>query len=718
MRILPHANRAVPIALDVQLREDERAEDHVLRLGSDAKQAGIVSALDPRLPTTPDLRVTVNPNDTLRLEPGRCYTAAGAPVAVTETLDGLTLPDLTPGSVFVVILRYHLVDSPTVVPDLYGQTLTEGREVAPLRDMIEILSSLDWAQAPPDDNAVFLARTFVTNDSNNPITVDLSERKWFSQLDYDHRSRFGSGTVTPANPHGLSPGDLSEGPWTVYGLMAQETGILAFDEAAFGVPGYACIHEIPATAVLVDATGDVTGYVNAAYVTLPRYPLTLGRAADDTGDIPATLIPGTPIVAFPSLDNPGILPTGTIRITAAVADAGEPTVALGASPVPSVTFRQPRPEERVVSGYTAHQTIEDPIVQFSDVGEFPRPYRFFVNGDGALLQSPFPILCTTFLSTMTGPLAPTDPLPGTAFLSLGLARAVDSPTLSVRVRIVGLDHTGASHNEILSFGAPWTPLPSIPYDDLHQPMFQVSTKMFSSVESIELIESIDAGPNARIAVWAEINGRDSDTLNRAHRIGVGQWNGFGLVNYKDHRTVRATGTLRAGYGSTISLTSQQIGTVIGEQFLNPQIAQFDVEDGRSLHVKQLAAGGFNTGRSGTTGHSGLYLSRYVPTNRADTIVRADIYLLSTANGRYSPIGLRHLVTGTELGAGIQRPDRILINTFIGPNFRSDFTVLEDLAASPSGFRWSRAGLNLNVDGIGVRIEGGHGISGFVLLLTV
>lgn len=388
------------------------------------------------------------------------------------------------------------------------------------QDYIKTALLTDWVNFGPTDLQSKVPVALVTASSAGDLVVDYSRstlktnRPWFSTVDIQHRLQLGTGVVTSANAHGISFNDISAGEAaTLFQLLVSRGNIVAKDGAISKVPGTLCIDDIPATSILTDTSGAVTGLAGAKYFYTKKYPVQLirctavatGDPSDQTLDLGATLVPGRNLVFLRAQDE-FVIPPQAFKISYVSVDALAPTeqaVITG-----NFELRSPATSETVVTGGLVAQNIV-PRCGFQDANVFPLLYTVFLKSDGFVYKTPQVIYCYSLLDDIgTSPQTVTLSLLGTARLRVGLTNAAGGSSLLVTVKLTGKDASGNPIAESIVFNNTWTQDISVGTTSeiaiTKSSIYKLSLNEYSVLDTIQISPAaVAAGPQAAIMVWAD-----------------------------------------------------------------------------------------------------------------------------------------------------------------------------------------------------------------------
>ncbi len=524
---------------------------------------GIVAPNDPASTTTADTSPfgmqanAVNP-DMVDVSPGMAVTRSAMWMKLTEHARNIELADASIGVSNVVYIRYLLDVATDEVNDFNDPvspfTMRIGSEgsITPESAQIEVDTLEVYANYDQTTLDNFVPLAVVTNQSvQDPITLTITaqlafdftrdsyswNRPWFSVADMEHRAQLGSGVQTSTNPHATSQNDLTVGDFSPLQLQLDHGAIIADDRSVAKVPGTRCQVSIPYTSLLDDdGSGTKTSYPNAKYVELVNFPIRLGRVwVEDTDeDWAALIVQETNRVVFPYAP-----PVGeSIGMYYTKVQACEPPVGTNES-----TFgtNNPATEELVIAGGAAFTMLSNTQENFSDAQKVPMVYEMLVDGDGALIKTPQVIYCHKRLDAISTSDVFTIDMYGPGKIMMALEGASGDPAMVVKVRLYGTDADGNTYDYLFEFDSTWVDPGPVPRTDIQVEAYQVTDKVFATVDQIVVEELTSYGVNASIMMWVALNPYDTyDKLKDACHVSEVMWDGLRLAEVRDKRIVNTT----------------------------------------------------------------------------------------------------------------------------------------------------------------------------------
>lgn len=597
---------------------------------------GIVSATDPTTHlagSTDPLVVSVNAQNQLTVDvnPGTAVMSSGCWVELHSTVRQVSLAESGVDVPNVVYLQYLLDLAPDEPNDFLqpvppytvrvGDQLNDGTIPNTQDILIGVLKAESFTDLAPSElaNIVPLAvATVQTVDSGggvlvNQLTIDHTDasydfnRPWFSVVDHVHRSQVGTGTVTSTNPHGISGNDWTIGDLSALQVHLDHGMLVAKDRSLAKVPGYRCESAIT-TVDVDDASGTLTGFPNASYISLPYFPVRVGRVeyASTSSAIAALHVPQTHRVVFP-YETPTAGETLNVYYTRA--EALEP-------PLPGNTiFRTngPAEQELPIAGGIGLVSLTTTEEDFSDAYQIPMRYEMFVDGNGDVLKTPQVVYCYKRLAELGTSDNADDITPyGPGRLLVGLAGANDVPGLDVQIRIYGTDTNGTTIDELFTFNSvSWSPVPAIP--SLPEPnasFLAFGTTVFATLTTITVEVKSNDGPNSAVMVWmAQHSYSNYDTQADAMHVASVDWDGYSMGRIFDKRVVATT--LRDELNSASNANMQELtysllaggnATVFIEDFRRPRYHSLETPDELSATLGRYPTYNFSKQQVGLHGY--------------------------------------------------------------------------------------------------------------------
>jgi hypothetical protein len=621
---LPGLDYETPVKIDDLGRleavyTEEFIRRHLATAGSyisSGPHFGILSEQDPATATTSaqpffvekyvkdGMRVTVHP--------GVSLAENGMHIILAEKVDDLELVNQEIGQQNVVFVEYVTIgDGETVTKTRYNSYAARQNVRAPsvaadggALGTLQVSSIEDWSSNvlfPPDrrKNVTPIAVVSIISKSVWPgkeASVDLSRstlasnRPWFSAIDIKHRSWKGTGSSSV--PHNLGLNDLAQGEMTLYQQLLNHGMVIGRDRDAPRVPGLLCTETITPVRVEVDVDGSTTGAVSQRFVRLARYPVRLVGAysvPDTTNEIAVEHLTHTNLLVIHPSES---IPAQGFRVQYTTVDAGEP---LQDSLVnDEVHFRQPvTPHELIVAGGKGHTEILPKSTDlFGNVRTklslgaapaIPKRYRALLDSTSQLVTTPQHILCAAKLedigiSTLH---SFTTSLLGSARIRVGIFNVALNAATDVRFRLTGIDLSGSVITEDLVFNFANYQAPVIGALVENQANFQVTSTVFTSVTTIQVLSRTADGPNTAVSVYADLDPIYTDSIRDACPLAEVMWNGQAVARIRDIRPVSSrlemptrTTVVKAVTQGVISALAAQgatgISELLGEDLRDPQ----------------------------------------------------------------------------------------------------------------------------------------------------
>lgn len=570
---------------------------------------GIVDSRTPSTSVPGDLRpfsVSINTADpsTIDIYGGTAVFKSGEIIVIDNTLLGVPLADGSLNAKNIVYLRFSEEEVDPVLTRF--DTLVNSRVdfLSDPLDYVRVTSISDYLALSVIERDLTIPIAVITpyavaapgGGSTTGLAIDMSRRTitynrpWFSPVDIEHRSYVGSGIVGPRNPHGLSFNDISAAAdFTLFNLMLDHGMVVAKEKNYAGVPGKLCEEVVPNASLELDTLGTVTGYINARFLRLSRFPYLVIRATDSATqvlDFAPIHIPGQNIIFFLGADE---LVGQDILIKYISVSAGEPPV--DASPT-IFTVRQPESREVAIASGNVISAFQSDSLSFEDAGPIPSEFLIYCDGNGDIRRYPATIFCVRSLNDLGSSLQELDSsLPGPSRLKFGLTGAIPGPTLDISIEVTGTEAaTGAVVTETIFFGPTWTDS-LIPTCSENDSQFRTTTNRYVDTVNFSVVTRSNDGPLSRLIVYADADPIQTDDLSDILPISEVTWSGLSLCVVRDVRPINTNLKMptlepiepgsRAIAESTFSLSTaspKYLFQFWGEDFDRPRYIGSEVTD--------------------------------------------------------------------------------------------------------------------------------------------
>lgn len=534
------------------------------------------------------LSVQISTADPLSIDisAGNAVTPNHNLVLVDSSIPSVPLPDLTADKVYVVAVEYKLIPSEETRINRFGipsevrlerpTNSPYGGGASTIIDAITVASITDYnnpALFSSERKKDIVVIAIVTSQSD-PITGQLSltadltqnnydfNRPWFSIVDVSHRSKVGSGVVADNNPHGIELQDLSSAGFTLYQQFNGRGGVFSKDSIYYGYPGKICSELLTVGRFEPDYTGTVTNVNGDALPLAGRYFARLTNLPSRVGScyftetpwnpIPYEWIPGTRIIVLGALEDPTLY-TNTVVIeyfTVSALAMGSESLTQGVQTL-EVLSPEVGQEFIISSGIALDTLIQNTIPLPSTLGPIKRSYQVLCESTGALVLNPQPLVSVQKISDLVNQnIVAVNQTPHNGLgvtLTLGLTRTAETSIstgfdLNLKVKIQGLDESGAAAEELVTFRASqWRDQSST--ENFEEPLqFQTTKTKFSQISNFKLMNTAadpdNCGPDALISLWANIlEHKDNQEMANVTSF---FWTGTTGINFRDERLIGTT----------------------------------------------------------------------------------------------------------------------------------------------------------------------------------
>lgn len=582
------------LKFDQDVTEREILDRTSLTVGENAlaePRYGIVDSVNPRDLVESDINrpLIVTPSTTNDLAvvvgPGVAVAPTSAIMKVTQNLE-IELDATDNNALNVVFLENIIVDSGPVRPTKFFVSQPT-RQTQDKENMLQVVRLEDFEDtnlfnADRKSNIVVLAVVRVVETlSGTELQFDYTgnsysfNRRWFSPVDLEHRSKKGSGEVTDRNPHGLSFNDLSSGELTFYEQSLNTGGILARDKDIKGLPGYACVETVEDTRIETDSTGELTkeskfGGSGARFIRLSSYPVRvtgLHKVDHKSDTLAFDWIEGTKIVVIPVTE----LWQGTAQVYYQRVNSLELPGNISSN---TFTLNQPdETNELILSGGLSFTELVNSVVNAEGSGLTPRNYRVYMKEDGNLLTVPERLRSTVLLNDIgTTYQSLTVNSYGPSQVSVGLIDATPGPNLEVVVRLFGKNNEDITITEDIVFGPEWVSL-TLPNKE-NKNTFIRSETVFSVLTGYQIVTRDNDGASSKIQIWAELESGVTPGFADLADVCSFRWNGYGIEEVRDTRRIQTAinknGNRYEGVGEFAGSGGTKRTHIVSDDFMNPQ----------------------------------------------------------------------------------------------------------------------------------------------------
>lgn len=555
---------AAPITLDLLEFERNVFIDEILKrtqllfgqVDPLLNRFGIVDSADPTtsLPSgTRPLSVRVNATDTSTVDvtPGTAIFSSGEIIVLETGASRIPVPGGV-GTKSVVYLQFAELELEPRLTRFDTLANTYVDFLASNASYVKATTLSDYSALSFAARDLTIPLAFVTvqevvasgGGTTTEVVVDMTRgrlntnRPWFTPVDIEHRSYLGTGVVSSRNPHGISLNDLAASTaQTLFQLHLDHGMIVSKDRNLAKVSGKICEETILSGAIRTDTTGSITGIRDALYFTTTKFPTQILRATDSTltKDYAPVILPRKNMVFL--LPNDEYVAGNNIILYYMTTDAVEPPTNL---PLTSLVFKQPSDLETMISGGFIVDSLINPEFTFSDAGPIPQRYTLYVDSEGTVQRYPQTCSCYKKLTDIGFTLQSFDQaLRGPAQMKIALQAAVPGPTLSVQIQITGVDSSGATVTELVSFDSSW--VDNAPGSCTEEPLqFVYTLNTLTSVTNYIVISNVDSGPDAAISIFGDISPGVTPELSDILPVVEVVWDGLQVCDLEDVRPINTT----------------------------------------------------------------------------------------------------------------------------------------------------------------------------------
>jgi hypothetical protein len=566
---LPGVNFQAPLATDdLEFQQtsngqeiQERTRLTIGAVGNFSGHFGIVDTIDPQDISTSDierpLNVSVSADNALRVDvtTGTAVTACGNWVKLLNRITSLELASTSVGAVNVVYIEYFTEDGTERRVNKFNIDVAVRNQRPSDNDSVigvDILGNFtDSSKYTPTRLKDIVVLAYVTVNQLADLTLDLAidlgannfddNRPWFSPTDIAHQTKVGTADPTDTNPHGTSLNDLAAGRLTLYQQAVTHGMVISKDVSKPRYPGIKTEEVIAAVSFNTDGTGLVTrrarlfGSINAKYVALQHYPISIGSAyatGNPAQQISVDFVPDANILVIPTNEP---IPEEGITVEYMYSEAGEPPVDPATN---DLVFLQPADSELIIADGIAVSSIPAPIISFDGSGPIPKNFRVLLDADGVLISSPQILQPPIKLSAMgTSDLPITRAMRGDAPVEIGLTRSNDVDGMSIVLNITGVDADDNPASEDLTFDYDNWSDSSIPSAEENINQFQRTSTIFSTVSTIRVVSRSSDGNDSTIIVYGDQEASVTETFKEKCPLADVFWDGLAVEGVLDARPI-------------------------------------------------------------------------------------------------------------------------------------------------------------------------------------
>ena len=714
-------NFEAPTMLDDLEFWDKASEDELIARFklSYADDFGIYDLVDPSSATETENRpLVISPNSLdpllIDVKPGIAVTKSGYLIQIENTVPSLSMPSLVSGDQFVVYLEAGVLEDPESVRiSRYTSLISARRIKADDEDLVKILSLSQWSAKTQDELLHLVSLAVVKVTLLNGVTtlvIDLGQashefnRPWFSTVDMKHRSRIGSGLITPSNPHGMSINDLTISGLSLWQLELKNGLILSKVQGIPNTPGKPIRESFTRAEI----------FQNQGMITLSRYPIRFGGIRTKVNPREDGSLPEPEFIAFSPTDgtnqisippfeytgNSPTIPEEGVEVYYTAASSLEPPSVL---PVPGqITLLKPvSGTEAIFSGGAAVGTMSSqPSIDLRQSGPIAHLFHAVAGMAGEVFVTPQVLICYKLISSIeTSPATAEFGMRGPGKVRVGLTRASGTPTMKLKLRVQGVRTDGVSVSEVLEFSSSNWLDQSVPATSMQFGQFKDTLLTFFELTSIVVDEAVDLGINAAVIVYGLMSPETSDEVRDSAYVAKLFWDGTRISRYTDCRKVvtsldksnmpSAFFTAKAIYASRLSQEGALIRGVDFEDFSSPR--HMDFFNSRLLELESSGRSNIGLGFDGISGENQAvyYSSALMPPK---VVSRIEIY----------PLYASHLTTSVSIWYQIL-PETFDPNSFTNHFHNGTFAQLlrtdgRFILVSPSSVSKFRLKLTGNLSG--------------------
>lgn len=575
---LPRVNRrAVPSAQDLEWWDSILEAAILNRLGytigslyDSIDGYGIIAEEDPSnedgADTTKPLVCVVDPDDSSQIivYPGTSINQEMQATVITAQL-AVIVESLDVGAQSVVYLEYQHEDTELVGTRTRRNIVPARSSVVSEEELLKISTKDSYEALSTPTRRRTTALCLVTAQQNSEsgdieLVVDMSQttasyiRPWFSPVDIQHRKSVGSGTVSANNAHGLTINDLmAAGDLSLYDVLIRKGMIIAPSAGKTGVLGTLCTETIPGSRFETDTDGSFTGEIDAQYVRLMGYPVSIGSCVlidgtEDTEDANALSLRlvaamgsnltreiGRSSIAYISADET-VDDSATYEVRYSCVKFLEPPTELNTEG--SLTFGSPENGEIAITEGFAFSELDNATLSLEGLGPIARRIYAIYRASDGLVVLPQVILPYSKLEDATNDEYDTSETtfyaPGT--VRIWLTKAVENASLDVQITVEGTDPSGASFSVTVTFDGDWRENAAPATVELAAQMQEAGK--FGFVEKISIANRENDGPHSAIVVEVmpdPVN--EKGDLDNTLLVMVGHWDGFRVQSAVDARDI-------------------------------------------------------------------------------------------------------------------------------------------------------------------------------------
>lgn len=541
---------------------------------------GVVADKDPRIlqAQSNPLWVEIANQYSCSITKGYGVTKSGIVVKLDAdaTID---LTSLSEGAANVIFLHAEIVDDENYVLASTGKQASTGTHLEVNLKCMDLNSFLAQSSSVRNDClALAIVEYF---QAGNKLTLTNSNyvwlRPWFSAVDREHRSKVGTGDVTPTNVHGVGVNDLVMRGVRLYGQLTSTGMVLSKDSSISGIPGYLCVDDYSISEVKIDTTGQVTkrsffGGIGVRYVVLKNYPnmICSVKETDSSYEYPVDLIPNTKIMVFCTARE---LSNFTVRYVRT------PSLSISSETASSVSFDQVTNRELVISSEFEISSVKNTSVFVRRYAKIPVDLRMMVDSSGEIVLDPKVVVPSRRPVDIPNNVINVNQSFFTpSYVGVGASKLGFASDLLVAVKLKGLDNQDNQVEEIIELdNESWEDTYDVVGTSEKYKQILYTKTSWNFLQSVEVLNTSiyplqSCDPSGYIQIYAKLD----PARHKNAYVATAFWNGREIKQLEDAR--RILPTIRDGiYGQTPITSIGELISGVNEIFTSQSLATRKVQ---------------------------------------------------------------------------------------------------------------------------------------------